>query len=740
MKLLARLRAVVTRRRVDDDLDEELADYLARAVERRKAAGLPPEEATRLARAEIGSAAAIKDRVHDVSRAAALMTTWQDIRYGVRLMNRSRGFTLVAALVLSLGIGTTTALFSIINALLFTPLTVPKPDELVSVYTLFPDGRFGSVLKHEFEAFVESGAQLAYFTSRSFGGTAIAVDDDVQRATGEYIEGGYFSVLQVGTAVGRPLGPLDAQPGAEPAIVISYDYWQSRFLGEPVLGRQVRLLTGSTPTTATIVGVAAKGFRGLSDPWSSTQYWIARPLPLSNVFPICRLKPGVTEAHFRAFIETVTIALQERARENRPQRRWAGVTIEQLRFAVFQTADVRVPLDPNATLVPPGLLMALIVVVTLILAIATANVGGLMLARGVTRSPEIAVRRALGAGGSRVSRQLLTEGVLLAGAGGVIGVGVAFGLLAVFRATVPPAYALDTSIDWRVLLFAVAVCVMAGVFVAMGPAVQSLRANVVDALGGGPASTKQTRTRLRYWVVVPQVALSLVLLVIASVHLRVLARFEQASLGYEPDGRIAFTTVLVPPVPASRAMQMPAEERRQLTELAVIRARRLATEVHSRLATIPGVGSVGIAERMPFQPYFELGQRRLMGTSSDVRVHASQTTVSGGYFETMRIRLLTGRNFTDDDVIRATPPVVISRSLAEKLWPAAEPVGKVISFEPDPRFRSTSDLERLEVVGVVDDVFPVLGTLADRALMYRFALIPVCAEHLLSTVIPAWLS
>ena len=162
------MRAVVTRRRVDDDLDEELADYLARAVERRKAAGVPPEEATRLARAEIGSAAAIKDRVQDVSRAAALMTTWQDIRYGVRLMNRSRGFTLVAALVLSLGIGTTTALFSIINALLFTPLTVPEPDELVSVYTQFPDGQFGSVLKHEFEAFVESGAQLAVFHQPKF--------------------------------------------------------------------------------------------------------------------------------------------------------------------------------------------------------------------------------------------------------------------------------------------------------------------------------------------------------------------------------------------------------------------------------------------------------------------------------------------------------------------------------------------------------------------------------------------
>ena len=309
---------------------------------------------------------------------------------------------------------------------------------------------------------------------------------------------------------------------------------------------------------------------------------------------------------------------------------------------MFRTADVRIPLDPNATLVPPGLLVALIVVVTLILAIATANVGGLMLARGVTRSPEIAVRRALGAGGSRVSRQLLTEGVLLAGAGGVIGVGVAFGLLATFRATVPPAYALDTPLDWRVLLFAVAVCVMAGVFVAMGPAVQSLRANVVDALGGGPASTKQTRTRLRYWVVVPQVALSLVLLVIAASISVCSSRFEQASLGYEPDGRIAFTTVLIPPVPVSRAMQMPAEERRQLAELAVIRARRLATEVHGRLATIPGVENVGIAERMPFQPYFELDQRRLIGTAVTRESHASQTTVSGGYFETMRIRLAGG--------------------------------------------------------------------------------------------------
>jgi hypothetical protein len=169
---------------------------------------------------------------------------------------------------------------------------------------------------------------------------------------------------------------------------------------------------------------------------------------------------------------------------------------------------------------------------------------------------------------------------------------------------------------------------------------------------------------------------------------------------------------------------MSAEERRQFSELAAIRGRRLATEVQDRISAISGVESVGITDRMPFQPYFELGQRRLMATGTDARVHASQTTVSGSYFDTMRIRLVTGRTFTDHDITRATPPVVVSRSLAERLWPTTEAVGKVISFERDPRFRSTSDLERLEVVGVVDDVFPVLGTLADRALLYRFHLNP----------------
>jgi hypothetical protein len=284
--------------------------------------------------------------------------------------------------------------------------------------------------------------------------------------------------------MGRPLGPIDDDPAAtEPAIVIGHELWTRWFRAdEATLGQKIRL-SRNDAAMFTIVGVAASGFRGVSDPWAPAQFWVTHAHTGTQDSAgrlIARLESGTSIDQFRAFVETATAALRDHAHRNTltgdPRRpRLAPQMIDRMRFIVYPAVDVRMPSDPNATLIPTGMIAALGIVVALVLLIATANIAGLLLARGVTRVGELAIRRALGADGRRLSRQLLTETLLLAVAGGALGLGVAWNILAIFRATTPSTFVLDVPLDWRVLVFAALVAVGTGVLVGLAPAIQHQR-------------------------------------------------------------------------------------------------------------------------------------------------------------------------------------------------------------------------------------------------------------------------
>ena len=378
----------------------------------------------------------------------------------------------------------------------------------------------------------------------------LSTDGDTEQDMGEAVSLNYFALLGVGTAIGRPLGPGDDDPAVPPVVVISHALWVRRFQADPgVVGRQVRI----NDQHATIVGVTRRDFRGVTDPLTPTAFWVTGAAMGDANWrggADRRIKNGASFARVEEAIAALSPTLAEMAL-NRLQEGLSSIGgrlseryVDQIRgrqFPVRRAIDVQMPFDPDARLIPGPLVAGVIAVVALVLLIATANVTGLLLARGVTRAGEVAVRRALGAGPGRIARQLLTESVLLSSVGGALGLGLAAVLVGVFRANAPARYALETAVDARVLMFPAGVCLVTGLLAGFAPARQARRLNVLHALGGGSTTNRAVRRRLRHAIVIPQVALSLVLLVVAAVQTRGLLGIELADRGYRVEGVTVFS-------------------------------------------------------------------------------------------------------------------------------------------------------------------------------------------------------
>jgi putative ABC transport system permease protein len=646
---------------------------------------------------------------------------WQDVRYSLRTIRKQPLFTLLAAAVLALGVGLNTAVFSVVSALFFRPLPIHEPGRVVFLYQTLPAMSDRPSLIHTplFDHFREHNQSFTGISGSWAMPLRITYAGETEVADGEGVQVDYFEVLGIPPALGRPLTAADATPDAtENPIVISHDLWTRRLgANADVLGTEIRVAGHYGEAPFRVVGVMPPGFKGIAeDPWTPSQFWIparlsdpSRPRTTGFAFiGIARLAPGVSLAQARAVIHAQGQQLAEQTRRRAPE---PG---REPRSLVLPASDVRMPYWPDRSLIPTRLAAALGIVVLMVLLVAVSNIAGILMARGVGRTSEIAVRRVLGAGGLRIVRQLMTESVILAACGGVAGLLLAHWLLAVHHALTPLNYAIDAPIDWRVVTFSVVTCAVCGLLVGLAPALQAARLDVLPALGNsGNTSTRKTKRRLRHAIVLPQVALSLMLLLVAGVYVRALMQVELASPGYDPSN-VAIVNGTLRALPGDRPGMRGAE--------AEARARRLQQyyqQLLSRLQASPGM-TAAIASSLPLhavpeQVAWVVSAAEHFDPAAPAGPPAMRASVSPGYFAALDMRVLSGRDFDARDT-RATPRAgIISAALAAKLWPGRDAVGRtavLVSTWPG------STPEPFEVVGVVNDVQPVLQDAGQSPLVY----------------------
>jgi putative ABC transport system permease protein len=648
------------------ELDEEVRAYAAILEDEHAARGLSPDEARRQALIEMGGMEQVKEEVRAVKMGALVETVAQDVRYGLRTLARTPGFTLAAVLALALGIGATTAIFSVVDAVLLRPLPYAEPDRLAVVLHGGRDPVAPANYldwRREASAFERMGAAEYWQTNLSGG-------DRPERVLGLHVTADILPLLGVSPLLGRVFAPDEEAAGRDQVVVLGYRIWQRRFGGDPsVVGRTVAL--DGVPHA--VVGVMPRGFE--FPPFWATGAELWAPLPLAKradnrgarslrVFARLREDKGLQQA--RAEMAMITARLEQAyPASNR------DVVVRGLDDTVV--GDVR------------SALLVLLGAVGFVLLIACANVAHMLLARGAARRKEIALRVALGASRARVVRQLLTESVLLASAGGLVGLGLAAWMIrtivALSRDSIPR---LETAgLDPRVLAATLAVSFLTGIAFGLVPALQTSRLDLGTSLKEGErgSSSGAGRHRLRRLLMGSEMALALVLLVGAGLMIRTFVALRAVDPGFRPDHVLS----AVVSVSGSRA----GEGDRRVAFYA---------EALSRIRALPGVVSASAINHLPLagdtwgEPFHVEGQPpRRPGE----RPTADYRIVLPGYFETMGRPLVRGRDFDLRDDLGAPEVVIVNAFMAERHWPGLDPIGKRITFSDPAR-----DPVWLTVVGV----------------------------------------
>ena len=600
----------------------------------------------------------------------------QDVRYGLRMIRRGPGFSLVAILTLALGIGANGAIFSLVNGVLLRPPPgVADPWRMVQIARSYDEApRWDNWSWPAFKLIQSESDAMAGVEGFSGGSFLLGRGQDTELVPGEYVSGGYFRLLGVNPAVGRLLDPGDeVSPGGHPVVVLSQGLWHRRYGGDPEVVGQV-LHLGGEPYE--IVGVAPEGFVGIDAMGTPPELWVSamqrqgsRGVSVldrwgsSWFYVFGKLAPGVSLPEAKASMDRVTAGLRSAWEEN---------------------GDIRALLAPGLGLTPEEraegrrIFLLLGGIGLMVLLLTCANVGNLFLARAATRETEMGIRQALGAGKRRLVRQLVTESVAMALAAAVITVPVLSGAGATLKALFPFSLAVPLAPDLRVYLFLGGVALVAGVLFGTAPALALARRDVAHTLREGASTGGRSRTRLRDTLVVGQLAISLGLVSGAALLGRSVLNASRADPGFDPDG------VLV------GFINLAASGRYEGQSL-VDYQRRLV----SALERIPGVENAALAGQAPILG----GHARSTVAAADrpedprARFEAEYTVVTPGYFDVLDIPLLQGRTLRPPEE-EPEPVVVANETLARMFWPGQEAVGQELVRGED----------RLRVVGVVGDV------------------------------------
>ena len=681
-----------------DDFDEELRTHLELEAEEQSDAGISEREANYRARRAFGNATVIAEVVRAIWHPRWIEDGWQDIRYALRMLRKSPGFTAVAVLTTALGIGAATAIFSVVDATLLHPLPYPQPEQLVRI-----QDELAGVGAHDVGMSVpewhdlESSGIFEYVSPLGGGGSVnLTGSSQPTRASFLAEAPNYFALLGVKPQLGRAFNPEDKTPGFTLEVMISDGLWKRAFGGDPhILGQSLRL----DNDLYSVIGIMPAGFHdpARTPEERNTEVWAAAgfaaapappPLRKSHFLPeaIARLKPGLTIAAAQSRLDALVASLQKEFPGDYPLQSAWTVRLVPLKESVV--GNVRQSL------------ILLLGAVGLVLLIGCVNVANLLLARASARGREMALRQALGAARSRLIRQLLTEGFLLSLLGGIAGLAILFCTKGFLLQTVPDNLPRlnEVSINWAVLLFSLIASLVAGAIFGLAPALHAGRLDLIPMLKqegrGSTGSGEQARTRRV--LVVTEFALSLVLMIAAGLLLRSFWDLLNAPLGFNPQNVMAVRTWLpIPNDPSTDIYRTASQEAALIHELL------------RRGKSLPGVEEIGIGDmaaiplghgQFDLNPFpLILEGRETPGTQAPL-VDASIVTPE--YFHLLGMTLLRGRLFVEFDDDKAPQVVVINEAFARMYWPNENPVGKHVKL-PTPGNRSSLSLTT--VVGVVED-------------------------------------
>ena len=598
----------------------------------------------------------------------------QDVRFGFRTMLKRPGFTMIAVLTLALGIGSSTAIFTVVDAAMIRGLPYKSPEQLFHMWERTPQKEFDQreFSYPDYQDYLQN--QVVDIAAYTGGGTILNSNGQSERVFAPAVSANFFSVLGVDRVRGRVFQSGEDKQGGPKVVVLGYQIWQSHFGGsENIIGQQLDL----AGETYTVIGVLPESFQfamrpaDLWLPYQPTQNQLTRRF-MHGTNLIARLKPGVSENRAQSELSLITARIADQFKESH-----TGTT---LKF---------IPLQEQVVGQVKPILMLLLAAVGFVLLIACANVASLLLTRSLARQKEVAIRAALGAGRWRVIRQLLTESLLLSLIGGFAGVFLAYagttGLVAMLPASQVAALPFLTNlhIDARILGFSFGLSILTGMFFGLAPAAQASRPQLTEVLKeGGRNASAGSGHRLRTAFVVTEIALAVVLLVGSGLLLKSLFRLLNTSPGFNPEKTLTMTVVL----PATKYTEAGTQINFQ-------------DQLSQRISALPGCSGIGSVDILPLQPG---NTTRLYVDGEPVpapgqELAANIRTVSDGYFQTLQVPLVEGRQFNSHDKPNDPPVVIIGKTMADRLFNGRSAVGRRLRY-------SSIDAPPMTIVGVVGDV------------------------------------
>ena len=674
---LAKLGALFRRSKPVDDLAEEIRLHLEMEEQENRESGMPPEEAHYAALRRFGNVTLAQERSREMWGWNSVDTLWQDIRFGVRMLAKNPGFTVVAVITLGLGIGANTAIFSVVNTVLLRPLPYQDASRLVWITDFIP--RQNNTLVFDSDYFAWARQNQVFEGMAAYGETDLTLTGagDSARLEGARVTAGFFPVLGTAPMLGRAFFPEEDRPGGPQVCVLSHQLWQSRFgANVSIVGKAITL----NGKTYTVLGVMPANFEFVENfrpalyvPFDVREtFGIAPGEQHTGVRVIARLKPEITIQRAESNLALINRGLAS-SYKGGYAKMMEGARAQIMSLHARMVGDVRLAL------------LVLVGAVGFVLLIACANVANLQLARAVRREKEIAIRTALGAGRGRLARQLLTESLLLATLGGAAGVGLAAWGVSVLR-TLGPAnipHLANIHINSRVLIFTALVVMVTGLVFGLVPVVAAAKTHPDEALkeGGLRLSAGPARERTRGALVVMQLALAMVLLTGAGLLIRSFVRLTTTEAGFDPHNLLTARVGL-------------PEDRYQTPDL----QRAFFQNLLTSLRTLPGVSSAEAVVALPFMGYMMAAGFEIEGRPprADVNQSAAINIVSPGYLHAIGVPLISGRAFTPQDSANAPKVVILNRACVRTFFfSGGDPVGKRIQI---------ADMNWATIVGVVGDL------------------------------------